>query len=417
MPRLSVVIPIHQARSEIRTCLDSVLDQSFRDLEVIAVDDRSPQGIRDVLDDYALRDPRVRVIRLQEPSGPGPARNEGARVAWGEYLLFLDCHDYYLPGSLAAIAERLEEAGDPDLLIFEYVHTHRGGRSSPGVAGKLLSSTEDEIFTLGERPEMIRLPAVIRDKAFRTRFWWENEFAFPPGLYEDSPIAYETLMAARAIACLKRPCLRHHPYPDGSVTVSPSRRHFDIFVQYAGVYAYIEQHPELDDLRDLVFHRMIDHFLSCLERTSRVRPSDRRVYFRRIKELYRRYRPDRMEYPSRLRGMEFRLVELGLYTPYAALKAAQATHFKTRSAHLRLRHLWDPVVHELYRRFLRLLPTDDHVDVLQARQNRRSRGAPTIEREPHPPTLDLRPLWVPEPDELPRPRPDGEHALPHAHRS
>ncbi|MCZ9337789.1 glycosyltransferase, partial [Streptomyces sp. TRM76130] len=107
MPRFSVIIPCFKVQGFLRECLDSVLGQSYRDLEVIAVDDRSPDGCGAILDAYAARDDRVRVLHLPEKVGLGRARNAGLPHATGDYLLFLDGDDTLTPGALRALADRL----------------------------------------------------------------------------------------------------------------------------------------------------------------------------------------------------------------------------------------------------------------------------------------------------------------------
>ena len=89
MPRFSVIVPVHAVRGFLRECLDSVLRQSHTDLELIAVDDCSPDGSGEILDAYAARDPRVKALHLPQNVGPGRARNAGMRHAAGDFLLFL----------------------------------------------------------------------------------------------------------------------------------------------------------------------------------------------------------------------------------------------------------------------------------------------------------------------------------------
>ena len=127
MPRFSLIVPCFRVQGFLRECLDSVLEQSFRDIEVIAVDDRSPDGSGAILDEYAARDPRVRVLHLPENVGLGRARNAGLPYATGDYLLFLDSDDTLTAGALGAIADRLAEAGDPDVLVFDYARTYWWG--------------------------------------------------------------------------------------------------------------------------------------------------------------------------------------------------------------------------------------------------------------------------------------------------
>ncbi len=92
-PKISVIIPIYNLESLISICLDSILRQTFKDIEVICVDDQSSDASLSVIRSYAARDKRVKVI-TQENKGPGGARNRGLDEATGDYILFVDGDDY-----------------------------------------------------------------------------------------------------------------------------------------------------------------------------------------------------------------------------------------------------------------------------------------------------------------------------------
>lgn len=95
-PRISVIIPVYNVERYLPACLDSVLGQTVRDMEVICVDDESPDGSLAILRDYAARDARIRVIS-QKNKRQGGARNTGLDVARGEWVAFIDSDDWVDP--------------------------------------------------------------------------------------------------------------------------------------------------------------------------------------------------------------------------------------------------------------------------------------------------------------------------------
>ena len=92
--KISVIIPIFNVERYLRECLDSVLAQTLRDIEIICVDDGSTDGSGRLLDGYAARDSRVKIIH-QSNAGAGPARNAGMTAATGEFIAFMDPDDMY----------------------------------------------------------------------------------------------------------------------------------------------------------------------------------------------------------------------------------------------------------------------------------------------------------------------------------
>jgi glycosyltransferase involved in cell wall biosynthesis len=100
IPAVSVVVPLYQSREYVVAALDSVLAQTFGDLEVIVVDDGSTDGGGEIVRDYAARETRVRYVR-RENAGPAAARNTGVAAARAAAIAFLDSDDLWLPEKLA----------------------------------------------------------------------------------------------------------------------------------------------------------------------------------------------------------------------------------------------------------------------------------------------------------------------------
>ena len=92
-PKVSIIVPIYNVEKYLRQCVDSLLNQTLTDIEIILVDDESPDHCPAICDEYARQDHRVRVIHKKN-EGQGYARNSGLEIAAGEYIAFVDSDDY-----------------------------------------------------------------------------------------------------------------------------------------------------------------------------------------------------------------------------------------------------------------------------------------------------------------------------------
>ncbi|WP_157840774.1 glycosyltransferase family 2 protein, partial [Streptomyces leeuwenhoekii] len=227
MPRFSIILPCFKVQGFLRECLDSVLGQCYRDIEVIAVNDCSPDGCGAILDAYAAGDSRLRVLHLEENVGLGRARNAGMPHATGDYLFFLDSDDTLTPGALRAMADRLAETGDPDVLVFDYARTYWWGGTRRNVLAHILAETQDGsgdgTFTAAERPEILDLLMVVWNKVYRRDFVEREGFTFPPGYYEDTPWTFPVMLTAGRIATLDRICLNYRQRRQGNILSTTSR--------------------------------------------------------------------------------------------------------------------------------------------------------------------------------------------------
>ncbi|MFC7885475.1 CDP-glycerol glycerophosphotransferase family protein [Streptomyces sp. NPDC057376] len=303
MPRFSVIVPCFKVQGFLRECLDSVLDQSYRDIEVVAVDDCSPDDCGAILDEYAAADDRVRVLHLEENAGLGRARNAALPHATGDYLFFLDSDDTLTPGALRAMADRLAEADDPDVLVFDYARTYWWGGTRRNVLAHVLGET-DETFTAAERPEILDLLMVVWNKVYRRDFVEREGFTFPPGYYEDTPWTFPVMFAAGRIATLDRVCLNYRQRRQGNILSTTSRKHFDVHAQYERVFAFLDDRPELARWRPFLHAKMGEHCLDVLSKPDRLPPADKAEFFRRTAEMFREYRPEGAEIPAELRVLE-----------------------------------------------------------------------------------------------------------------
>ncbi|MDY4231555.1 MAG: glycosyltransferase family 2 protein [Candidatus Faecousia sp.] len=111
MKPVSIIVPVYKVEPYLRRCVDSILDQTFTDFELILVDDGSPDNCPAICDEYAKNDERIRVIHKKN-GGVSSARNVGMKIAQGKYFLFCDSDDYVSPYWCEALYKQIEKSPD-----------------------------------------------------------------------------------------------------------------------------------------------------------------------------------------------------------------------------------------------------------------------------------------------------------------
>ncbi|GAA0794098.1 bifunctional glycosyltransferase/CDP-glycerol:glycerophosphate glycerophosphotransferase [Spirilliplanes yamanashiensis] len=318
MTLLSVVMPVHKVQGYLRQCLDSVLDQSFTDFEIVAVDDASPDHSGAILDEYAARDPRVKVVRPPANVGVGEARNLGLDHATGEFVWFVDADDWLTPGSLRAVAERLAGTG-ADVLVVGWDRSYWTGEVTPGTAAKLLAEAP-ESFRLDEWPRIVDVLHVCWNKIVRRELLLRMGYRFESGWYEDLGFTYGVFAAADKISTLARDCVKYRQRRSGAATRTVGDKHFEIFGHWDRTYEIVAEHtPHADALRPHLFRRMVWHHLTVLRHGERVPPKSRKRFFTSMTEQYRRHvPPGGYPVPGGAQGVRHRLVGRGAYRTFQA---------------------------------------------------------------------------------------------------
>ena len=192
-PGLSVVVPAYNVEHYLAECLDSVLGQSFTDLEVVVVVDGATDRTYEIARQYAKADRRVRVQR-QANAGLGATRNAGVRAATGAYLTFLDSDDVVPPGAYAVMMDTIRRTGS-DLVVGK-LERDTGQRQVVMRLMRQNHRARREAVTLTEMPLMLADVFAV-NKVYRRAFWDDAGLVFPENLrYEDQPTLTRAFLAA-----------------------------------------------------------------------------------------------------------------------------------------------------------------------------------------------------------------------------
>ena len=180
--KLSVIIPVYKVEPYLERCVNSVLRQTFKDMEIIMVDDGSPDNSGKLAEQLATRDSRIKVIH-QENQGLSGARNTGLRAAQGEYVIFLDSDDEWL------LDDGIEKlfGSSPDgceMIVFKHVELWPSGKVVPGkdYAVESLSSFRNPQEIFAHLVKIKHLTVTAWHVIVRRDFLIEHGIEFPVGL-------------------------------------------------------------------------------------------------------------------------------------------------------------------------------------------------------------------------------------------
>lgn len=224
-PLVSVVIPVFNIEAHLEQCLDSVVGQTLREIEIICVDDGSSDRSPEILAKYAGQDRRVHII-TQDNAGPGAARNTGLAKATGTYLIFLDSDDWFEPDFLERMVERAEETGAGVTICRTVEFDNATGQPYDGTWMLKTRYLPGDTFS----------PQEIADHIFQFTYGWpwdklyRLDFVRRTGLTypalpnsEDLVFVFQSLVMAERLAVLDKMLVHHRVNRTASVSNSRYR--------------------------------------------------------------------------------------------------------------------------------------------------------------------------------------------------
>lgn len=199
MELVSVVVPVYKVEQYLERCVKSICEQTYQELEIILVNDGSPDSCGEMCEDLAQKDKRIQVLHKQN-GGLSDARNAGVKLATGKYLLFVDSDDYIVKDLVEkAVAEAEKLACD--MVLFDYYCVENGieeVRTTQIPGGKVIS--------LEEEHQLLLAPPAAWAKLFNREFYVKADCPFPKGVYfEDLATTPIFFLKAERISYLKEP--------------------------------------------------------------------------------------------------------------------------------------------------------------------------------------------------------------------
>ena len=239
-PLVSIIVPIYNVEPYLRRCLDSIVNQTYTNLEIILVDDGSPDGCPQICDEYAAKDKRIAVIH-KENGGLSDARNAGLDICKGEYISFVDSDDWVDVEYIEVMLDSaIKEEADISICNHEKTATNITTRTTHQSKIILLNSVQAIKKIFGQDSLTF---IVSWGKIYKRRLW--NSLRFPKGkLYEDAYVCHILYDDSKKICFTNKILYFYFQRPDSIMGMTQSPVH--AIEPQLLLYNYLTmQHPEL----------------------------------------------------------------------------------------------------------------------------------------------------------------------------
>lgn len=255
----SIIIPIYKVQNYLEKCVDSVCNQTCRDIEIILVDDGSPDNCPKLCDDYAKKDSRITVIHKKN-GGLSDARNKGLEVATGDYILFVDSDDYIETDTCEKFLPFTHK--EYDILIGDAIV--EGGNYD---VNHISDSNVNDGHTYYKKAlSEKKFPVVAWINVYRREFLISNSLNFKFGiLHEDLEFTPRAFLTAKSVVCTHI-LFYHYLIRSNSISTQKDKRKNN-----SDLYSTCLEHEILfrklqdDELRKMLLDSLVEAYLSLFQ--------------------------------------------------------------------------------------------------------------------------------------------------------
>ncbi|ABC76300.1 glycosyltransferase family 2 protein [Syntrophus aciditrophicus] len=217
-PKVSIVVPVYNVEKYLRRCLNSLIVQTYDDLEIIIVNDCSPDDSERIIQEYQMQDPRIRYLKNDVNLGLGKSRDCGISAATGKYIMFVDSDDFIHHTTIEHCVEWMEKY-DSDIVEFKFVYYREGDvidldRQKPEYKIEYIAvdNRETDLTCINEK-----IDGVCWNKLLKTELIKKLGLKFYARFYEDSPFTRAYVMNIKRAVIVSLP-LYYYSINPSSIT-------------------------------------------------------------------------------------------------------------------------------------------------------------------------------------------------------
>lgn len=245
MSLVSIIVPIYNVSPYIEKCVTSLLEQTHKELEIILVDDGSPDDCPSICDAFAAQDPRVRVIH-QKNGGLSAARNAGIEAATGDYLAFVDGDDFVSPDYIEVMLSACLEHAVKMAACGYWEYYSEKKNAAIAVDKTVVLSAEEAIFDIFTMKNRVQVMAW--NKLYARDLFENTSIRYPVGrIHEDVFTTYRFCAAAEKVVCVNKPCYYYVQRAGSIISQNFSPKRLQLLDAVNSIQPFVEEHAPVYD--------------------------------------------------------------------------------------------------------------------------------------------------------------------------
>ena len=261
MKLVSIIIPIYNSEKYLRRCIESALNQTYSNIEIVAINDGSTDKSRDILTEYSMKDKRIKPINIGN-KGVSAVRNIGIEQATGDYIFFLDSDDFIKNDLIANLSNYMEK--DYDLIKYKTIYVDENENEMERIDGPIFEEKngEDAFNIMYDKDTMLQVPWLY---LYKKNLFTDNNITYPEGkVHEDFARTILIMLKAKKMCSVNIYGYYYRKTQKSITRGNEEERIFEKSMDIIEHYDYIVKKIKEYNLNDITTDNVKCYYANCV---------------------------------------------------------------------------------------------------------------------------------------------------------
>ena len=283
--KVSVIVPIYNVEKYLRQCLDSIIHQTLKDIEIILIDEGDMDQCRKIIDEYEQKDERITTIH-EFNGGYGVAVNKGIQRARGQYIGIVEADDF-ISSNMFFDLYSLADEFNADIVKSNFYYY--SSTNNIKKADKITKNKSYKVICAKEEPFILRIQPSIWSAIYKKEFLVKNNIKFLEtrgAAYQDTSFSFKTLSLAKKIVLTPNAYL-YYRIDNQSSSVNSKSNPFAICNEYDEITDFLNKNPEIKSFANT--NKLINQYFTYIWNIKRIKDEDKNLFLDRFFEEFSEY--------------------------------------------------------------------------------------------------------------------------------